>query len=136
MITFMVNFYMDRLSEILLIVALKFKSMMVGKNSLLYFSNSRIYSDLLKLKKEIRKKQCSYFVKLFIMWFRRSHGRSSRLNTKSWMPPKGRQTRKRAWKLHWGRESQHTFWWVIWIRDKLMLIPESKISWLSHWKGL
>ena len=63
MITFMVNFYMDRLSEILLIVALKIKSMMVGKNSLLYFSNSRIYSDLPKLKKEIRKKQCSYFVK-------------------------------------------------------------------------
>ena len=37
MITFMVNFYMDRLSEILLIVALKFKSMMVGKKFIVIF---------------------------------------------------------------------------------------------------
>ena len=37
MITFMVNFYMDRLSEILLIVALKIKSMMVGKKFIVIF---------------------------------------------------------------------------------------------------
>ena len=64
MITFMVNFYMDRLSEILLIVALKIKSMMVGKKFIVILATLEFIQTYQKLKKGNRKETMFIFCKV------------------------------------------------------------------------
>ena len=64
MITFMVNFYMDRLSEILLIVALKIKSMMVGKKFIVILATLEFIQTYQKLNKGNRKETIFIFCKV------------------------------------------------------------------------
>ena len=78
-------------------------------------------------------KTTNYFVSFeywsFCVVFRRIPWRSSRSNTRSWMPPGGRQTQRIVWTPRWGLWSQHTSR----LRD-FVRAWNLNLWWLSHWK--